>query len=137
MSIRVSKPGSKRLKLSQDDWLEVKTHLTAGEQRGVFARMMRHGVDGDRIDSVKVGLAKMVGYLIDWSFQDAKGDLIVIRDQSESVVESALNAIDTDAYAEALKAIEAHEDEMDQVRSAGKNVPAGEKESSATLQSVA
>ncbi len=137
MSIRVSKPGSKRLTLSQDDWLDVKTHLTAGEQRGVFARMMRHGVDGDRIDSVKVGLAKMVGYLIDWSFQDTKGDVILIRDQSPDVVESALNAIDTDAYAEALKAIETHEAEMEQARSAEKNGQAGESASSPTLPSAA
>jgi hypothetical protein len=130
MSRRMRRPETVRLELPQGDWLLVKKHLTAGELRGVFAGMMR--ADGEAIDRVKVGLSKIVGYLLDWSFEDFDGKPIVIRDQPENVVVSALNGIDTDAYRDVLAAIEAHEEATTAEREQEKNAQATASASSAT-----
>ena len=111
MSVRMRRPETVRLELTQGDWLIVKKHLTAGETRAVFARMMRES--GDAIDPVRVGLSRIVGYLLDWSFQDADGKPLVIRDQPENVVVSMLNNIDPDAFTEVLKAIDTHDAAME------------------------
>lgn len=130
MSRRMRRPETARLELSQGDWVLVKKHLTAGETRGMFAGMMR--ADGESIERTKVGLSKILAYLLDWSFEDFDGKPIVIRDQPENVVTSALNGIESDAYSEVLRAIEAHEEAMEQEREAEKNVPATASASLAT-----
>lgn len=122
MSKRMRRPETATLEISQGDWLLVKKHLTAGEQRQMFALMMR--ADGEAIDRVKVGLAKILTYLLDWSIEDADGKRVVILDQPVSAVEGALNALDPDSYREILTAIEAHEEAMEQAREAEKNAPA-------------
>lgn len=134
MSRRMRKPETTRLEISQNDWLLVKTHLTAGEMRGVMAGMIRHGVTGDQIDLSKVGLSKVVGYLLDWSIEDADGKPVVIRDQPTPVVEAALDALEPESFAEIRHAIERHEAAMEQVR---KNDRDGATVSSATSPSAA
>lgn len=130
MSRRMRRPETVRIELTRGDWIVVKKHLTAGEQRAMFAGMMRE--DGESIDRVKVGLSRILVYLLDWSFEDFDGKPLVIRDQPESVVASILNAIDADAFSEVLKAIEAHGDAMDTEREKEKNDLATASASSAT-----
>lgn len=130
MSRRMRRPETVKIDLSQNDWILIKKHLTAGEQRAVFAYMMR--ADGDAIDRVKVGLAKIVGYLLDWSIQDADGKDVVIRDQPANVIEAALNALDVDCFREILKAIETHEEAMAEALEQEKNAQATGSASSAT-----
>ena len=77
MSIRFRHPETLRLALTRGDWILVKKHLTAGETRRVFRRMIRQGATGDEIDSLQVGLSKMIVYLLDWSFHDADGNPVV------------------------------------------------------------
>ena len=135
MSIRVRPPETKRLKISNDDWLEVKKHLTAGESRAMYARMFKYNEDGSRhVDTARVGISKVTAYLLDWSFQDADGKVMPIAGQPPDVVESYLDAIDPDSFKEVKEAIETHEAEMDGQL---KKTPDGEKESSATLPSAA
>lgn len=130
MSRRMRRPDTVRLELSQGDWLIVKKHLTAGENRAMFAGMMRE--DGESIDRVKVGLSKVLTYLLDWSFEDFDGNPLVIRDQPANAVASALNGIDGDAFAEVLAAIEDHEDATEKERAQEKNALATASASPAT-----
>jgi hypothetical protein len=130
MSRRMRRPETVRLELSQNDWLVVKKHLTAGEQRAMFAGMMRE--DGDAIDRVKIGFSKIASYLLDWSFEDFDGKPLVISGQPENVVASILNGIDSDAYTEVLAAVEAHMEAMEKEREQEKNDRATAIASSAT-----
>jgi hypothetical protein len=125
VSRRTRRPDTQRLEISRGDWLLVKKHVTAGDQRGMFRRMMREGMTGDRIDSVRVGWAKCIAYLLDWSFLDADDKPIVIADQSEDAIGAALDALDPEDFAEVLKAIETHENAMEAERAAEKNAAAG------------
>lgn len=135
MSLRARRPETKRIDLSDGEWILVKKHLTAGEQRSIFRRMMREGMTGDQIDSVRVGWSKMVGYLLDWSATDADNHPIVIRDRSEDEVGAALDALDVDSFREILTAIESHEAEMDRARAEEKKILSGALVSSRILPS--
>lgn len=119
MSRRYRRPETKRLDISQGDHLVVKKHLTAGEQRAVFARMMR--TDGESIDRTKVGISKMAEYLLDWSFEDAEGNPVVILGKSPDDVLRALDELPPEDFQEVLKAIEAHEADMEKERADAKN----------------
>jgi len=132
MSIRIHRPETVKLSLTRGDWLLVKKHLTAGEQRAIFKRMMRDGITGDQIDSVRVGWSKMIGYLLDWSFQNADGTPIAVADKSDEEIGAALDAIDVDSFREVLKAIEAHEESVAKELEAEQARPTGEVASSAT-----
>lgn len=112
---RFVRPESEKLELSNGDWLLVKRRLTAGEERKGFAktvkRMTAGGAGGREIelDWEAVSAAKCVTYLLDWSLRDDAGDIVPIRDQSEAVVEAALNALDGPSFREIYAAITAHE----------------------------
>ena len=129
-SSRFVKPETVRLFISQGDWLLVKRRLTAGEQRHVFARLVRTAGLNEKFDVSQAGLANVLAYLIDWSFTD-----MPIRDQPENVVESALNALDPDDYAEVLAAIRAHEEAITKERTEEKKLQAGASESFPTSPS--
>jgi hypothetical protein len=111
-SSRFVRPETEKLDLSGGDWLLVKRRLTAGEQRHAFARMVKRMNVGEQteLDPEGVGLNKIVAYLLDWSLRDGDGELVLIRDQSVSVVEAALLALDPDSFREIYAAISAHED---------------------------
>lgn len=133
MSSRMRRPETHKIEISQGDWLLVKKHLTAGEKRSMLAQMM--GAHGPRIDPTRVGLSRIMTYLLDWSFSDAEGKPVVIRDQSLEVLEAALDALDPESFAEVLKAIEVHDDAMEKARAEEKNAQAGESGSSVTSPS--
>ena len=136
MSSRMRRPETVKLDITRGDWLLVKKHLTAGEQRAIFSRMMREGISGDRIDAIRVGWAKMVGYLLDWSITDADDKPVVIMDRSEDEIGAALDALDTDSFAEILKAVETHEKAMEKERASQKKILTGGRASSATSPSA-
>lgn len=119
MSRRMRRPETARLELSQEDWLLVKKHLTAGESRAMFAGMMK--TDGDTIDRVKVGLSRILAYLLDWSFEDLDGKPLVIRDQPSHVMAAILDNLPSEDFAEVLAAIEAHAEAMELEREQEKN----------------
>lgn len=122
MSRRIRTPETVKIAISRGDWIVVKKHLTAGEQRKVYAGM----VGPDRqINPTAAGLYRIAGYLLDWSFTDAADRPVVIRDQPESVLLAALDAIDVDAYTELLETINAHDTAMAREREAEKKSPDG------------
>lgn len=107
---RFVRPETEKLDLSGGDWLLVKRRLTAGEQRHAFARIVkRMSDDGTELDPEAMGLHKITAYLLDWSLRDTDGELVVIRDQSASVVEAMVLALDPDSFREIYDAVQAHE----------------------------
>ena len=132
MSSRIRRPETLRLALTRGDWIVVKKHLTAGETRRVFRRMIRKGATGDEIDSLQVGLSKMVVYLVDWSITDADDQPVIIRGQSEDVVADVLEMLDVESFAEILKAIETHERTMELEREDEKKTATGNSKSDPT-----
>jgi len=130
MSRRTRQPETKTLHISQGDWLLVKMHPTAGDERAIFRDMMREGATVDRLDQVKVGMSRILHTLLDWSFTDHNDKPLVIRDQSKEDREAALNAIDPEDFIEVLDAIDQHRDAMEKLRVAEKNARAGANGSS-------
>jgi hypothetical protein len=145
-----------RIPLSLGDWIEVKKRLTAGEARAIMTHMITrdppNGHAGPtalgtptpggptapplhRVDPMKVGVAKIVVYLTDWSFTDQHDQPLDIKDKDPEYVIGALDAIDFDAFTEVLAAVEAHEAEMDAARAEEKKLWAGANASSLTSPS--
>ena len=117
---RFVQPETVRLALSDGDWIDVKKELNAGEQRLVFAGLVKDMHAGNpqvTLDPKLVGLTKLTAYVVGWSFVDAAG-------KSVEVCEGAINALDGDTYAEIVAAVDAHEDQIEQARAARKNPPA-------------
>jgi hypothetical protein len=134
VAIRMRRPETAKLEITQDDWLLVKKHLTAGERRQMFGRMYNAG---GNMESARVGLARITAYLLDWSVQDAEGAQVVIRDQTQDVIEAALDALDPESYVEILNAIVEHETAMETARATEKNEKDGANGSSAISPSPA
>ena len=117
MSIRVRRPATDRLELSQGDHLLVKQDLTAGEYRDMLRAATKPitmtqasgAVATIELDPIAAGLAAVLAYLLDWSFADADGRPLVIADQPAAVVRAALDHIDHATYMEVQTAIQGHQ----------------------------
>jgi len=147
MSIRVRRPTTERLELSDGDALTVKRDLTAGEYRDLMRASTRPlqvtpsevgtATTGlMEIDPIAAGLATVMAYLLDWTFLDADGHKLVIAEQPPEVVRAVLANIDSDAYMEVQKAILAHQNRRAAELSEEKKTRTGEPISDATLVSV-
>jgi hypothetical protein len=128
------KPELVRLELSDGCWLLIKKRLTAGERRAMFALMVKSMKMGEatEIDPVKVQLATVVAYLVDWNLSDAEGKPVVIKGAPSSVVMNALDNLDVDGYTEIERAISEHVVALEEE----KKLPAPENASPATSDSV-
>lgn len=128
---RFVEPTSKRIPLSDDDWIEIKRELNSGEQRRVFSGMVvdYHAGEPARLNPERVGVTRVLGYLLDWSFPDKSGHI-------PEVSLSTLDALDTDSYNEIEAAIDAHHAEIEQERAARKNTTGGTPISAAISPSV-
>ena len=138
MASRFLKPETHRLDLSHGDWLLVKKRLTAGEQRRLFARMVKTMVQGEKIEMnpVQAGMSKIVEYLLDWSLTDPEGKPVLIRGKTPEQLATVLDGLDLDSFNEIYEVIEAHEKAMADEREQEKNASAGETASSATSASA-
>jgi type II secretory pathway predicted ATPase ExeA len=130
MSSRFRKPEEQRLELSGGDWLLVRKHLTAGEERAAHAHLMKAGTfraGGERpeIDYEQLGIAQAVSYLLDWSLTDADDKPIGIRDQSYEFIAAALRGMTPESLAEILAAVQAHDAAMTAAREGEKKRPVG------------
>jgi hypothetical protein len=116
MGSRYRKQEEMRLELSGGDWLLVRKHLTAGEERDAQARVIKAGSfrQGEKpeLDLEHLGIAQAVSYLIDWSITDADDKPIRIRDQSYAFVAAALRNQTPESLREILDAIQAHDGAM-------------------------
>jgi len=137
MGSRFVRPEVTVLTLADGEKLTVRKRLNHGEQTACFARMYMTLASGERkVDTLKVGLAMISAYLLDWTLTDDSGNVVQIRDKSLDDVESALNALDPYSFNEIRAAIEKHEIEMAKERAAGKPT-GGESKSAATSSSPA
>ncbi len=125
---RICQPETVTLPLPDDNWITVKKRLNAGETREKFRLMLSK--DGETFDRLRVGLAKVLVYLLDWSGP------VPIRDQSPEAVEAALNGLEMDDWEAILHAVEAHDAAATASAEKEKNVPAGENRSSPISPSV-
>jgi hypothetical protein len=139
MGSRYRKQEEMRLTLDGGDWLLVRKHLTAGEQREGFSRILTYRL-GERLPEVHskhLGLAMVVAYLIDWSITDADDKPIAIRDQPYEFVAAALEAQLPESFNEILAAVQAHDAAMVAAREQEKKVQAGASAPDPTSTSVA
>lgn len=133
MASRVVRPETKKLNLSDGDWLLVKKRLNHGEQQAAFARRYVSDVLGNRVNLKLVGMETVTAYLLDWSLTDLDDQVIPIRGRPLEDVEAALNSFDPTTFAEIRDAIEAHEKAVAlALAEQKKTIPAGESESSPT-----
>jgi|SRR5215831_5147967 len=137
---RFVQPTTRRLELSEGDWLLVKTRLTAGERRDAWSRMVITAPDGTRsINPHMVGLATILAYLVDWNITDPTGRIVPLRPldgQDPMVVATAaLDHLDPESYDEILQAVKRHELQMIAEREAEKKTRRGDPMSSATSPS--
>ena len=129
-----AKPETCKLDLPARNWVLVKKRLTAGEQRDMLSHMMK---ESGAIDSVQVGVCKLVAYILDWSITDANDQPIVIFDQGDNALRDALNKMTTDGFSILMQAVDEHmaaverEDEEEK-----KRILAGGNGSSPTLNSA-
>jgi hypothetical protein len=133
------RPEEERIVLpNDDDWIVVKRHLTAGEQRELFARMIKTMTPGEKVelDPKQVGITLIIAYLLDWSILDADGNAVLIRRQPVERVAAALENLEPEKYGEINDAITAHDEAMRTVRETEKKDRAGAMASSATSVSV-
>lgn len=106
-------------------WIDVKKELTAGEQRGVFGRLVKDLHFGEKASLIpeQVGLSKIMAYLVGWSFPDVEGKPVPLS-------EDAVNNLDASTYGEIVSAIDHHEETIETARQARKNARSTERASS-------
>ena len=147
MSIRVRRPLTDRLELSEGDSITVKRDLTAGEYRDLMRASTRPlqvtpsevgaaTTAKMEIDPIAAGLATVIAYLLDWTFLGADGQKLVIADQPPDVVRALLANIDSDAYMEVQRAVLDHQSRRAADVAEEKKTRSGETSSAATLASV-
>ena len=134
MSSRMRKQETTLLQISRGDWLLVKKRLTLGEQQDMFDRMA--SASGIGLRASMVGVSKVQAYLLDWSITDADDNPVLINNQPEGVVLSALRALDPDDFKEIREAIEAHMAKVEKEDEARRKNLNGEQESSPVSPSV-
>jgi hypothetical protein len=119
---RVVAPEEVRLPLSDGDYVDVKKVLNAGEYRKLLYDQFKDGEGATvRIDHAKVGIAKLLAYILGWSFVGFnETPLPYAPDQPEEIRRATLDNLDQDTYRELLAAINAHETEQERLLEAKK-----------------
>lgn len=139
MGSRVVLPETRKLEISQGDWLLVKRRLNAGESRAAHALTIKSAPIGEDWDNdlSQLGLSLITAYLLDWSLVDPQGHQIVISEKPREVVEAALLSIDSISFSEILEAIKAHDKQQAEELREEKKLQAGVSGSSrASLSAV-
>lgn len=101
---RFTDPTTVRLELSDGDWVEAKRGLTYAEQErvsGAMMRSMRSSDDEIGIDWAKHRLLRLESWLVDWSFEDAKGKRVPLS-------RAAISNLDPDTAQEIHEALDTH-----------------------------
>ena len=113
---RVVAPDVVRLPLSDGDSVEVKKILNAGEYRKLIYDQFKDSPDGDKVvlDHSKVGMAKLLAYIIGWTFVGFNGQPLPYRpDEPEDIRRATIDGLDQDTYRELIAAVTAHEERED------------------------
>jgi hypothetical protein len=123
MAVRMRRPATTRLELTQGDFLIVKQDLTAGEYREFLRGSTARGAF--ELDPLASGVALIRAYLLDWSFTDPDGRPLVIADQPPETVTAILDQIDHEAYMEVQRAIQTHQQARSAALEAEKKTSSG------------
>lgn len=108
---RVVAPDVVRLPLSDGDVVDVKKVLNAGEYRKLIYDQAKDTPDGPVVDHSKIGLAKLLAYIVGWSFVGFDGQPIPYRpDEPEEIRRATIDSLDQDTYRELIAAVIAHEE---------------------------
>jgi len=133
MRSRFVRPETRRLELTDGDWITVKARLTAGEKRAMFARMYTADGTGQHVVNLEaVWFVRLAAYLVDWSLPE-----FPIRGVAREAVESALRNLEDDDLVELTAALEAHEAREAEAFAALKKTSTGAPASSRTSPSLA
>jgi hypothetical protein len=129
---RFVRPETVTVPISNGDWLVLKKRLSAGEERQMFERASTvNPVTGERrLDSLQLGPATIVAYLLDWSLRDDAGLPVIIRGKSAADVQATLDLLESADFLEIKAAVDAHESQMAREREAQKKIPPGTTASS-------
>lgn len=110
---RVVAPEVVRLPLSDGDILEVKRTLNAGEYRALIYSQFKESADGEKVvlDHSKVGMAKLLAYIVGWTFVGFNGQPLPYRpDEPEDIRRATIDGLDQETYRELIAAVTAHEE---------------------------
>lgn len=113
-------------------FIDIKDRLTAGELEDLMSAW-QPVIKGDRrieMQTRQVRFAKVLVYLLGWSFTETDGSPVDVSD-------GALASLEPSVFTEIHERIEAHERKRDAEVEALKANPTGATESSEILQSVA
>lgn len=125
MASRVVGIASRRLTISNGDWLLVKDRLNHGEEQDAFARRYVATEFGHRVNLRAAGMDLVTAYLLDWSLTGLDEQVLEIRGRPIPDLESALNSIDAESFTEIHAAIDTHVAAMAAERDAKKKTPPG------------
>jgi hypothetical protein len=131
---RLVYPEEVRLELSDGDYIDVKKELNAGEYRKLLYDQFKES-DGDKVvlDPSKIGISKLLAYLLGWSFVGRNNERIPYNiEQPEEVRRTTIDSLDTDTYRELIAAVTAHEAREEAALAAKKNARVTAPVSSAT-----
>jgi len=95
-----------RLALTSGHYIDVKRELNAGEHRKVWAGMVKDGVtpgEVTKLDPERVGLTRLLEYLVGWSFCDAQGHPVPLS-------EAALLNLQNHVFREVAELVDKHEE---------------------------
>ena len=113
---RVVAPDVVRLPLSEGDTVDVKKTLNAGEYRQLIYSQFKEAPDGATLvpDHAKIGMAKLLAYVVGWSFVGFDGAPLPYRpDEPEEIRRATIDGLDQDTYRELIAAVTAHEERED------------------------
>jgi len=102
-------PATVKLELTEGDWIEVKKELTYGEQLQLQDESAVRGEDDIRhFTNSAFYIARLVIWIVDWSFEDDKGHVEVTAD--------AVRALRGEIAGEINTAINKHEAEQEALK---------------------
>jgi hypothetical protein len=117
-----------RLPLTNEDFLDVKKALTAGEREDMFGEIAPLMTAGEKLhmQTSLVRMKRVLAYLLTWSFVGNDGKPIPMSpDLPENARLAALRSISTEAFDEVFEAIMAHEVTQGQALETAKNGSGG------------
>jgi hypothetical protein len=123
---RLVYPEEVRLPLSEGDYIDVKKDLNAGEYRKLLYDQFKE-TDGDKVvlDPSKIGISKLLAYLLGWSFVGRNQERIPYNvEQPEEIRRATIDSLDKETYRELIAAVTAHEEQQEAALAAKKKDPA-------------
>lgn len=109
---RVVSAVTKRIDISDGDWIEVRVQLNNGEYKKLEACGRKFvTVDGklfQAIDWEIHDMERVAIYLTDWSIKGLDGKDLPLKDKDGNVSLDALRAVDIETFAEVEKAVLEH-----------------------------